>query len=360
MRLCAVSFVALLGFASGLVRADEGAPRAEYADPVEFLPGHGSHPWDAGFSPGGRWFAIVNGYDNRCTIQEVSSRKVSWQSPGAWRSWTHRGAFTADERRFVTLAQDHVLVLDHDGKEWKETLRVPLGFETGLGALARAPLPISISSDGKDVAFVEDGRVWRVGIGAKTVREVPSEKPDAFHAFFVADDALAVGHVGAFETRVYPKSGETKTVPGVLVRPSPRGDLWLVASDRERFDTAYRQDERAYRMALEVRRASTGERVSGFLLEAGGKSGGGHAHRLLMSARFSADGKRLVVTLGTGMIEVREVATGGVVQAIDVFRGYAMDADLSPDRSLLVTGGRRQDGSGILIWKLTAEKAKPR
>ena len=349
-----VSCVSLLAIASGLTRADEGAPRAEYVEPVELLPGLASQPWDAGFSPGGRWFAIVNGYGSRCTILEVSSRRVAWQSPAERRSWTHRGTFTADERRFVTLAEDHVLVLDHDGTGWKETVRVPLGFETGLGALARAPLPVSLSAEGKEAAFVEDGRVWRVDIGAKTIHEVPSTKPDAFHVFFVGGDALAVGHVGAFETRVHPKAGETKVVPGVLVRPSPRGDLWLVGSDRDRFDTAYRQEQRAYRMALEIRRATTGERVSGFLLEAGGKSGGGHAHRLLMSARFSGDEKRLVVTLGTGMIEVRDVSTGGVVQTIDLFRGYAMDADLSPDRSLLVTGGRRQDGPSILVWRLAA------
>jgi hypothetical protein len=343
--------------ACALAHAGEDAPRPEYEDPVELLPGYGSHPWDAGFSPGGRWVAIVNGYDNRCTILEASTRRVAWQSPTEWRSWTHRGAFTTDERRFVTLAENHLLVLDHDGNEWKETERVRLAFQSGLGSLTRAPLPISLRADGKEAAFVEEGRVWRVDVGAKAIREVPSPEADAFHAFFVADDALAVGHVDAFETRVHTKTRKTKTVPGVLVRTSPRGGLWLVGSDRDRFDTAYRDEQRRYRMALEVRHAATQERVSAFVLEAGGKEGGGYAHRLLMSARFSADEKRLVLTLGTGMIEIRDVATGEVVQTIDVFRGYAMDADLSADRSLLVTGGRRRDGPSILVWKRAGDSA---
>jgi hypothetical protein len=356
MRLAVVSLASLVAIAHDPARAGDDVPRTEYVEPVELLPWHASHPWDAGFGPGGRWLAVVDGYESRCTILDVSSRKIAWQSPAGWRSWTHRGAFTADERRFATLAEDHVLVLDHDGKEWKESLRVPLGFETGLGALQRSPLPVSPSANGKEVAFVEDGRVWRVDLERKSVREVPSRKPDAFHAFFVDGGALAVGHVDAFETRIHPASGEPRTVPGVLVRPSPLGGLWLVAHDRERFDTAYRDEPRAYRVALEVRRAASGERVSGFVLEAGGKEGGGHAHRLLMSARFSADERRLVLTLGTGIIEVRDVATGKVVQTIDLFRGYAMDADLSPDGSLLVTGGRRRDGPGIVIWRRAAEE----
>jgi hypothetical protein len=311
------------------------------------------------FSRDGRWLAFADGHAGELSIVDATTRRKAWPRAGAdpGGDSPKRVVFSADSRRLAAFAEGSVLVLALGQDGWARETRVPLGGGSTISAV-HSPDRVEFTPDERAVLFLDGGRLLRADLATKEVALVAGAEQGVFDARQLADGRLAVSRREPFGTTVTGAGVDPEPHAAVLLETTADGTLWLVATDRERFNVSFRDGESDPRLALAVWEMP-GARVLGTLELTGGRRAGDEAaHRHLIAATFSADGLLLATVEGAGPIVIRDARTLLPLQVIRTYASapYPMGAAFSPDGEWLVTGGRRrptdaEPASDTLLWK---------
>jgi hypothetical protein len=345
---------------AGVVRASAPPPSAAgedpaplYVDPVAFGPQNVSFPWFATFSPDGKWVAFSDGHSAYVEIWDAAKNVRVWPTDGKSRTGTHRVVFSGDGSEVAFGDGEHVVVLALEEGAWKDAHEITLLSKAPI-QMANSPLRMTFESPGPAVLFSTGTGAATVDLSCGCIEAVGPWKD--VHAAFGLRDGNAVSLRDAFVTRIVPHRGEPVDVPGLLLETDAKGTTWLVAADRARADLGPLSEKPDARLALEVRDARATKARASFEIAAKADPAKPAFHRVLVQAQFSPDGAWLATVEGSGLIVLRDAATGAPRQTIREYENppYAMGVAFSPDGARLVTGGRRKDGPECLIWKRRA------
>jgi hypothetical protein len=327
---------------AGLAVADPG-PVWRIDRPL--YPGFASVPWQAAWSPDGRWIAVAEGWTSHwIAVYDARTLDLVWKEETPDRQTAAlRPVFTADGERLVHSEDDSLVVRARSGATWERTKTIPLGVSPGVTADVR---PVVLSPDEKDAAACLDGRVVRVALDGSRAAEVLSPK-DVAAVAWTREGTLRVARWSAeVAETAFVGPGETPaTLPFAVLASSPNGKTWLVARrPRPGSDSPGPLD-------LEVVDAESLETLGPVVLQASDVRERGR----LTQAEFTADGARLVTIETLVRATVRDARTGSVLQRIDEYEGDRMIGfAVSPDGGLLLTGGRRAGEEGdraVLLWR---------
>lgn len=332
-------------------------PEPLYVDPVPFGPENVSFPWSASFSPDGRWVGFSDGESAYVEVWDAAKNRRVWPTDGKKRAGTHRVAFSKDSKEVAFSDGERVVVLALEGDAWTDAHEITFDKRPPI-SLRVSPLRTAFETPGPAVVVGTGEGAAVVDLSCGCIEDLGPWK-DVLAAFAFPDGSTAVARTTEFTTRVLPRKGEPIDVPGLLLEADASGTKWLVAGDKARADLGPLSDKPDARLALEVRdaRAKTG----GCSFEISAKADPAKAdparrafYRLLLQAEFSPDRSLLATVEGTGLIVLRDAATGVPRQTIREYADppYAMGVAFSPDGARLVTGGRRLGrGPGCLLWK---------
>jgi WD40 repeat protein len=357
----------VVGLTSTTSRAGEEAktaaevPFRPYVVEGAVGPSNVSFPWHVAFSPDGRWIAFADGHAGTLSIVDAKTGVEAWPRGKGVLS-PKRVAFARDSRRLAAVATRYVLVLALGTKGWAEEANVPLERAVTISA-RNSPDRVEFTPDEKAVLFLDDERLLKADLGTKKVTPVPGAEKDVFDARQLPDGRLAVSRREPFETTVIAADGKVERHAAVLLEASADGHLWLVATDPKRFNVSFRDGEVDPRLALAVWQMPEAKVLGTLVLTGGRKPGDSYAHRHLIAATFSSDGRLLATAEGVGPLVIRDARTLRPLQTIREYESvpYPMGAAFSRDGEWLVTGGRRDrvgdaPAPHTLLWKRASAK----
>jgi hypothetical protein len=350
LRALAVLSVVLFG-------ACEPGSAAEaplFGEPAPFGPANVSFPWFAAYSPDGRWVAFADGHAPYVEVWDVAKGARVWPTDGKSRASTHRVAFTADSAKLAFVDGERLVLLALAEGAWKQVDCTTLDVKPPISARV-SPLRLDFAPSGLGALYATGEGAQRMDLPCSCAYDVGEGWKDVLATFVLPDASIAVSREQEFATHVLPPGGKPTVVPGLLLETDAKGETWLVASDPKRFQAGFLDEKVEARLALEIRAARSTTARAAFELR-GKAEPGKSAHRLLLQAQFSPDGRLLATVEGTGSIVLRDAATGEPLQRIDEYRDgpYAMGVAFAPDGKSLITGGRRKQGSearDVLLWK---------
>ena len=334
---------------SGPAQAQEERPL--YGEPEAFGPENVAFPWFAAFSPDGRWVGFSDGETPYVEVWDAAKNKRAWPTDGKARRGTHRVSFSADSKQLAFVDGEHLVVLGLADGAWKEANKVTLLAKPPTSARV-SPLRLDFLPSGQGVVLATGDGAVSIDLTCGCIEDVGDWK-DVLAAFTFPDGSGAVSREGPFSTHVVPLKGEPSDVAGLLLESDAKGATWLVASDKRRFDLDPLDEKRESHLALEIREARSATARAAFELVGKRDPSKSSAHRLLVQAQFSPDGKLLATVEGTGSIVLRDATTGAAVQTIREYApaAYATGVAFSPDCERLLTAGRRSEGAKCLLWK---------
>src|SRR5262245_55311475 len=189
----AAGVVALVGGprASG---GDGAATEKEAAYAVEgtFYDGFASIPWQASYSPDGRWLAVVEGHVNSfLAVYDARTRARVWHLRFEAQPASHTPAFTKDGESLVLVEGSDLVVRRRREKEWALERRVALGFQPAITASIR---PLLLSPDERHAHLYDEGKAVRVSLTG-TKPEVEVLEPHDVVSLALLGTDLALAHL---------------------------------------------------------------------------------------------------------------------------------------------------------------------